>query len=147
MTKEEKLSILGAKLVEVYEAIRDSNAKDEAMPRLIHLAEEIEWRMNVLERPEMEEPFVSPAPTPAPVVETPKPAEPAPAPKTEQPETGAKPGMTKAEMVSKLTTFQTNGVAIDKVMESMGYTKLSQVPANQYEKLLELCQKALDGED
>jgi hypothetical protein len=45
-----------------------------------------------------------------------------------------------------LTTFQTNGVAIDKVMESMGYTKLSQVPADRYWELLELCQKALDGE-
>ena len=49
-------------------------------------------------------------------------------------------------MVSKLTTFQTGGVAIDKVMENMGYTKLSQVPADRYWELLELCQKALDGE-
>ena len=64
--------------------------------------------------------------------------EPAPVPK--------QPTLTKGQMVSKLSTFQTNGVAIDKVMESMGYAKLSQVPVDRYWELLDLCQKALDGE-
>lgn len=143
MTKEEKLEILGAKLVEVYEAIRDTGAKDDKLPGLFHFACEMEWHMECLERPEEHDPFTVPAPV-APKQDL----DPAPAPETKQtpPPDPTEPGMTKAEMVSKLTAFQTNGVAIDKVMESMGYTKLSQVPADRYWELLELCQKALDGE-
>ena len=145
MTKEEKLNILGAKLVEAYEAIRDMDITDERFLGVFHLVGEIEWKMDNIRHPGSDD-FVIPKQDldPAPEAKPPVKLDPIEEPKSIK--TPAESGMTKAEMVSKLTTFQTNGVAIDKVMENMGYTKLSQVPANQYWDLLDLCQKALDGE-
>jgi hypothetical protein len=120
--------------------------KDEIFYRVLNMSGEIDYRIHILtEGPHTFTESIAPkedldpAPT-KPAAETPTPI------KDDKPEQPEQPTMTKAEMVSKLTTFQTGGVAIDKVMESMGYTKLSQVPANQYDKLLDLCQKALDGE-
>lgn len=136
MTKEEKLEILEDKDVEVYEAIRDTGTDEfEKLHSLLCLENEIRWHIEVLgghtpPAPVESKPLITLDP-----VEEPKPIE-----------TLKEPTLTKGQMVSKLSAFQTNGVAIDAVMESMGYTKLSQVPADRYWELLELCQKALDGE-
>lgn len=144
MTKEEKLEILADAESRCYEALKTAAVGSEMRDVLKDLFE-----ISLLREEDDEQNAPAPAeqsdsPKPAPVPETEQTTTPSPSPaKEDKPE---QPTMTKAEMVSKLTAFQTNGVAIDKVMESMGYTKLSQVPANQYEKLLELCQKALDGE-
>ena len=142
MNTEEKLNILSAKMVEVYEAIRDTNVNDEAMPRLLCLAGEIEWKIRALENPEPKEDFTpSPAPVTLDPIEEPKPIEtPKPAPATEE------PTLTKSQMVAKLTPYQSNGVDIGAVMKDMGYAKLSDVPAARYWELLELVQKAADGE-
>lgn len=146
MTREEKLNILGAKLVEAYEAIRDMDITDERFHGVFHLAGEIEWKMDSIRHPEPDG-FITPVTPKQDLDPAPEAKEPVKLDPFEEPAPVSKQStMTKAEMVSKLTTFQTNGVAIDKVMESMGYTKLSQVPANQYDKLLDLCQEALDGE-
>lgn len=141
MTKEEKLEILKDKDVKVYEAIRDTGTDEfEKLQSLLCLENEIRWHIEVLGG------HTPPAPVESEQDLDPAPVEQSDSPSPAKEDKPEQPTLTKAEMVSKLTTFQTNGVAIDKVMESMGYTKLSQVPADRYWELLELCQKALDGE-
>ena len=148
MNTEEKLNILSAKLVEAYEAIRDMDITDERFQGVFHLAGEIEWKMDSIRHPEPDD-FVTPVAPKPDLDPTPEVKEPVKLDPIEEPkpiETLKEPTLTKADMIAKLTTFQTGGVAIDKVMESMGYTKLSQVPADRYWELLDLCRKALDGE-
>lgn len=136
MNTEEKLNILKAKLVEAYEAIRDMDITDERFHSVFHLAGEIEWKMDSIRHPEPDG-FVTPkldAVTLDPI-EEPKPIE-----------TPKEPTLTKADMIAKLTPYQSNGVDIGAVMKDMGYAKLSDVPAARYWELLELVQKAADGE-
>ena len=138
MNTEEKLNSLGAKLVEAYEAIRDMDITDERFPGVFYLAGEIEWKMDCIRRPEPDG-FVTPkadldAVTLDPI-EEPKPIE-----------TPKEPTLTKADMIAKLTPYQSNGVDIGGVMNDMGYAKLSDVPAARYWELLENVQKAADGE-
>ena len=138
MNTEEKLNILSAKMVEVYEAIRDTGAKDEALPRLVDMAWDLDYRICQLEdqiepaaekpRPKLDAVTLDPIEEPKPI-ETPK-----------------EPTLTKADMIVKLTPHQNNGVDIGAVMKDMGYAKLSDVPAARYWELLELVQKAADGE-
>ena len=49
MTQEEKLAILNAKEVEVFEAVRDTGAKDEALPRLLRAAWDVHMLTECLE--------------------------------------------------------------------------------------------------
>ena len=151
MNTEEKLNILGAKLVEVYEAIRDTDAKDDKLPCLFHLACEMEWRMEIMEHPENRDPIAVPAPVtpkqdldPAPEAKPPVKLDPIEEPKPI--EIPKEPTLTKADMIAKLTPYQSNGVDIGGVMNDMGYAKLSDVPAARYWELLENVQKAADGE-
>jgi hypothetical protein len=144
MTNEEKLEILADAEVRAYKAIKTwdgPSMASENFLHLLHVVDQLRWMQGLVSNPDQcaeADPFVPPTPiSPVEQPDTPAPV------KEDKPE---QPTMTKAEMVSKLTTFQTNGVAIDKVMESMGYTKLSQVPADLYCGLLDLCQQALDGE-
>lgn len=140
MNTEEKLNILGAKLDEAYETIRDMDITDERFHGVFHLAGEIEWKMDSIRHPEPDD-FVTPKQDldPAPVEQSDSPA-PAKEDKPEQ------PTLTKADMIVKLTPHQNNGVDIGAVMKDMGYAKLSDVPAARYWELLENVQKAADGE-
>ena len=144
MTKEEKLEILTDAEVRAYKAIKawdGPSMASENFLHLLHAVDQLRWMQGFVSNPDQcdeADPFVPPTPiSPVEQSDSPTPA------KEDKPE---QPTMTKGQMVSKLTTFRTNGVAIDAVMESMGYAKLSQVPADRYWELLDLCQKALDGE-
>ena len=149
MTKEEKLAILEAAEERAYRVLAEMQGGDlasEAVGHLFHCIESVEWALHRITQPEPAEADLIPQPDIAkeevtPVKESVK-LDPIEEPKPE-PET---PTITKQQMVTKLTAFQSNGVAIDEVMQSMGYAKLSQVPAERYWELLEKCQKEADGE-
>lgn len=145
MTKEEKLNILGAKLVEAYEAIRDMDITDERFHGVFHLAGEIEWKMDSIRHPEPDD-FVTPKQDLDPAPEAKEPVKLDPIEEPKHIETPKEPTLTKADMIAKLTPHQSNGVDIGKVMNDMGYAKLSDVPAARYWELLENVQKAADGE-
>lgn len=152
MNREEKLKILEAAEARAYTAIQIMDGPDMASEGFIHLLRavgELRWMREVLENPDR-----APCPEPDFTV-TPKEKEPVKLDPLEQPTPVAEdkpepepetPAITKQQMVTKLTAFQSNGVAIDLVMQSMGYAKLSQVPAERYWELLEKCQKEADGE-
>ena len=147
MTKEEKLKILGDAEDRAYKAVGELDVTDERFGALIYHIDSLRC---ALERLEYSCPPDAAVPVPEPdigkgevepekkvkldPIEEPAPVEP------------AKPSLTKGQMVSKLTPMQNNGVDIKAVMESIGYSKLSDVPADRYWELLELCQKAADGE-
>ena len=145
MNTEEKLNILGAKLVEAYEAIRDMDITDERFPGVFYLAGEIEWKMDNIRHPKPDG-FVTPKQDldPAPEAKPPVKLDPIEEPKPI--EIPKEPTLTKADMIAKLTPYQSNGVDIGGVMNDMGYAKLSDVPAARYWELLENVQKAADGE-
>ena len=152
MTNEEKLKVLETAEVRAYEELRslsDHDLASEDCLTLLHSIEELRWAQERLKRPVCtamadEFPF-APLPknpeAPAPIAAE-KRAHPDPEPdKSEEPTPP-----TKSQMVTKLTAYQSNGVAIDEVMKEMGYGKLSQVPETRYWELLEKCQKIADGE-
>ena len=145
MNTEEKLNILSAKLVEIYEAIRDMDITDERFHSVFHLAGEIEWKMDSIRHPEPDD-FVTPKQDFDPAPEAKGPVKPDPIEEPKPIETPKEPTLTKSQMVAKLTPYQSNGVDIGAVMKDMGYAKLSDVPAARYWELLELVQKAADGE-
>jgi len=68
---------------------------------------------------------------------------------TEEPAPGGdeEPKITKEDVRKKLAMYQTNAnLDIPSLMQSMGYSKLSEVPASRYRELLEKAQKIVDGE-
>ena len=152
MNREEKLKILEAAEARAYTAIQIMDGPDmasEGFIHLLHAVDQLRWMKEILENPdrapcpeldftvtpkEKEPVKLDPLEQPTPVAED----KPEPEPET--------PTITKQQMVTKLTAFQSNGVAIDLVMKEMGYDKLSQVPADRYWELLERCQKIADGE-
>ena len=148
MTNEEKLNILGAKLDEAYEVIRDMDITDERFHGVFHLAAEIEWKMDSIRHPEPDG-FITPVTPKEDLDPAPEAKEPVKLDPIEEPkpiETLKEPTLTKADMITKLTPYQNNGVDIGGVMKDMGYAKLSDVPAARYWELLENVQKAADGE-
>lgn len=143
MTKEEKLKIIEDAEDRCYAALCGMDVTDARFEAMLGRLRDLYHAKNLLDWADD-----SPAPEPdcgkgevKPVKEPVK-LDPIEEPKPE-PET---PTITKQQMVTKLTAFQSGGVAIDLVMQSMGYAKLSQVPAERYGELLENCQKIADGE-
>lgn len=136
MTKEEKLNILVDVENRIYDAIKTTDVKSREFGELMNHLSAVGWRaVELMEEAESRE-LISPIPAP-------KPAEPAPAPKTEQPETG----YTFDEVKAKMVYFQTtHNLDVAKLMQSMGYQKLSAIPAERYNELLEKAQQAVDGE-
>ena len=132
----EKLNILSVKQTEVFEAIRDTGAKDESLSRLICLAREIKWFIEELNRdPDTEE------------AETPEQVEPAKPANTQNPAPAAEPGMTFDVVKAKMVYYQTtHNLDVAALMQSMGYQKLSGIPAERYGELLDKAQKIVDGE-
>ena len=155
MTNEEKLKILEEAETRAYEELTTLSGHglaSEDCLNLLHSIEELRWAQERVKRPVCtamadEFPFAhlpKNPDDPAPVVAEER-THPDPEPETEPDPEEPKPP-TKSQMVTKLTAYQSNGVAIDEVMKGMGYGKLSQVPETRYWELLEKCQKIADGE-
>ena len=131
MTQEEKLAILNAKEVEVFEAVRDTGAKDEALPRLLRVAWDVHMLTECLEDDE-------------PVRDNPKPV-----PETPEPEQTPEPdALTFAEVKKKMIQYQTaHNLDIAALMQSMGYQKLSEIPAEKYDELLRRAEAEIKEKD
>ena len=134
MTKEEKLKILEAAEARAYTAIQIMDGPDmasEGFIHLLHAVDQLRWMKEILENPDQ---------APCPELDftvTPKEKEPVKLDPLEQPTPEAEdkpepepetPTITKQQMVTKLTAFQSNGVAIDLVMKEMGYDKAEPGP-------------------
>jgi len=160
MTKEEKLKILEEAEAKVFTRLAEldwTGLTDGEALGLFHAIDWLQWQIQDLQEPcspdecRCEAKTDNPrpiAPHPGVVVAVAKDPVPEEAnvPQPDAAKGEAAPTLTKSQMVTKLTAFRSNGVAIDAVMQSMGYAKLSQVPAGRYWELLENCQKIADGE-
>lgn len=157
MTKEEKLEILEAAEVRAYGAVKSTEGTDmgaEGFLTLLHSIEQLNWAQERLKHPGIPDPFDV---TPPANVE----AAPESTGETDAAETGEKPAAqtdrepdepepdapTKEQVRAQLARYQANNnLDIPALMKSMGYSKLSEIPANRYWELLELAQKTVDGE-
>ncbi len=140
MTKEEKLAILEAAEERAYGVLAQMSGADLASEAMAHLMENIAslaWEVsNCTDTIKCEA-----APEKEPVkldpIEEPKPVE----------RHTQAPAITKDEVRKRLSVLQTNAdLDIAALMQSMGYSKLSDIPADRYEELLEQAQKIADGE-
>ena len=165
MTKEEKLEILQAAEVRAYGAVASTEGPDmgaEGFLTLLHAIEQLAWNQERLKDPgrslyfegngdcgvetesgsELGEETQGPeavqevSPSSASAAQTPnEPTEPEPEPPT------------KDQVRAQLARYQANAnLDVPALMKSMGYSKLSEIPANRYWELLELAQKTVDGE-
>ena len=157
MTKEEKLRILEDAETRAYETLAEMTGRDMATEAMDHLMEGIaslSWERsrysgesNWTPSPTAPEPDIDKgesAPKKPPVkldpIEEPRTANAQPDPDEPVPPT-------KDEVRKKLAAYQTQAnLDVQALMQSMGYAKLSQVPASRYWELLEKAQKTVDGE-
>lgn len=155
MTQEEKLAILADAEVRAYEAIKvwdGPSMASENFLHLLHAVDQMRWMQQVIAKPEQydeSDDFAAPVTPKQDLDPAPEAKEPVKLDPIEEPkpiETPKEPTLTKADMIAKLTPYQSNGVDIGGVMKDMGYAKLSDVPAARYWELLENVQKAADGE-
>ena len=144
MTKEEKLAILVDAEARCYDAIKTSDVKSEEFRELLNSLSAVSWRaMELMEGPPADG-FPSPtaAVIPAPGErETPAHSgEPKPVPSKE-------PGLTVEEVKKKMVQYQTaHNLDIAALMQSMGYQKLSTIPAERYGELIELAEAKIKEE-
>lgn len=147
MTKEEKLKILEEAEERCYKALKAAEPGKDMKCILENLGSLL-WRADVVRNPE---PEFTPVPTPEPDCGKgevkPKPDK--ESQNTEEPAPGGdeEPKITKEDVRKKLAMYQTNAnLDVPSLMQSMGYSKLSEVPASRYWELLEKAQKIVDGE-
>ena len=67
----------------------------------------------------------------------------APATVTPCPKPEEKPKLTKQDMIPLLTQYGNKGVDVGGIMQANGWAKLSAVPEESYQTLLDLCEKAV----
>lgn len=143
MTKEEKLKILEEAEDRCYEALKTVDP-GEHMGRIMENLSSLQWRTDFVRNSPADD-FV-PEPDcdkgeakPKPEKESQNTEEPAPG-------GGEEPKITKEGVRKKLAMYQTNAnLDVPSLMQSMGYSKLSEVPASRYWELLEKAQKIVDG--
>lgn len=141
MTKEEKLKILSEAL---NRAVRDLDASEHLLGKDTYYLVRTIGDLDLLLRREdswSPDPTCNPEPHDTAPVETH-----ATEAQAEANEPEPEPGLTKAEMVTRLSELGDacpGDNVIPSVMKSMGYEKLSLVPASQYAKLLEKAEAAV----
>ena len=144
MTKEEKLKILEEAEDRCYEALKTVEPGKD-MNYILENLSSLRWRAEVVRDPAVD--GFAPEPDCDKSGAEPKPdKEPQ---NTEEPAPGGdeEPKITKEDVRKKLAMYQTNAnLDIPSLMQSMGYSKLSEVPASRYRELLEKAQKIVDGE-
>ena len=156
MTKEEKLEILQAAEVRAYGAVASTEGPDmgaETFLTLLHAIEQLAWAQERLRSPNVPATFDVP--------QTGYLADDKGVGQTDSPETEEKPAAhtakepaepepeapTKEQVRAQLARYQANNnLDIPALMKSMGYSKLSEIPAAQYTDLLERARKWADGE-
>ncbi len=150
MTKDEKLRILAEAEHRAYEEIKATPGAEmgsEKTLNLLETASKILWLTDALldlslpacgfvaPREEGEEPTAKVS-EPEPAAEQEKPVEPAP----------EGPKITKDEIRAKLAELSAAAnVDVAAIMSGMGYSKLSQIPAERYAELLEKAEAAKGG--
>ena len=140
MTREERRQIVTDALDRACEALRNTDGSDMGMPETRTLLQNIcdmGWLVganftvpeNAAPIPEAPTPVPTPAPTPAPA-----PVEPV-------------GGISKEELREKLTTYSNahDDLDVAAIMNGMGFSKLSEVPADRYAELLEKVETAVKG--
>jgi len=150
MTKEEKLKILEEAEERCYRALKTVEPGKD-MGYIMENLSSLHWRADFVRNPQTDD-FV-PEPDcdkgeakPKKKVELDPIEEPTPV-NPEPKDTGAEPKITKEDVRKKLAMYQTNAnLDVPSLMQSMGYSKLSEVPASRYWELLEKAQKTVDGE-
>ena len=135
MTKEEKLAILAEAEARCYEALKTAEVGKD-MASIVGALEDVEWRIKGLtgERDEYLAKINTPVEQPdAPAVKEPVKLDPMEEPKP------VESGRTFAEVKREMIRYQTNhNVDIAALMQSMGYSKLSEIPAEKYDELIGL---------
>lgn len=150
MTREEKQKILEEAEHRAYSQIQATPSEEmgeESFRNLLGSTDQLRWMIQCLSHPELlEEGDFAPESEPtAPVEEVPAQAEEASEPAPE-PEPDPQPTYTKDQMVTKLTHYiDEQGVNVNAVMSAMGFAKLSQIPADRYQELLNKCEAAVEG--
>lgn len=154
MTKEEKLKIFEEAEDRCYEALKSAEPGKD-MDYILENLGSLHWRANVIRNPDPDTFACTGKPNvlPEPDKESQNTEEPAPggdkeSQNTEEPAPGGneEPKITKEEVRKKLAVFQTSSnLDVATLMQSMGYSKLSEVPASRYWELLEKAQKIVDG--
>lgn len=145
MTKEEKLKILLDAEERAYRAIAETEGKDmrtQEFRTLLQSAAELSYRAKTTaEAIGTAGALAQTAPV--------SPTAPAEAPETEAPKaTAPTVTITKDEMKTRLSELGdkcSDDSVIPGAMKSMGYTKLSQIPAERYAELLEKVETAVKG--
>lgn len=153
MTKEEKLKILGDAEDRCYEALKTVDP-GEHMERILENLSSLQWRADFVRNPPDDDFTAVPAPEPDADKDEVAPAkEPVKLDPIEEPQTTEAPGEeepkppTKEQVRAKLATYQVQAnLDVAALLQGMGYSKLSEVPASRYWELLELAQKTVGGE-
>lgn len=153
MTKEEKLEILQAAEVRAYGAVASTEGPDmgaEGFLTLLHAIEQLAWAQERLRHPVAPD-FAPPIKSPDEPVETAEEAKPDQEAHAETATGGTaepEPELpTKDQVRAQLARYQANAnLDVPALMKSMGYSKLSEIPAAQYMDLLERAQEWVDGE-
>lgn len=141
MTSAEKRKILEEAIDRGYEEIANTNGhgmSQESFSTLIENTRDLEWWAHK-EKYE-DDPYPYDAGTDSPAPEKPQNQMPDPEPAAEDkiPEPTPEPTLTKDEVKAKLLALsdQYDELDVSVVMESMGYSKLSDIPADKYSLLL-----------
>lgn len=153
MTKEEKLKILEEAEDRCYEALK-TVAPDEHMRRIMENLSSLQWWAEFIRNPPAINFPAVPVPEPDANKDEVAPAkEPVKPDPIEEPQTTEAPGEeepkppTKELVRAKLATYQVQAnLDVATLLQGMGYSKLSEVPASRYWELLEQAQKTVYGE-
>ena len=151
MTREEKRKILQDAVDTGYAIICNCSGDDlktDWFGTLLSNIQSMEWLMSDAYGTEFTSPGVIAEPDlgvepgaegePGVTEESPEPAP--------EPEPDPQPTYTKDQMVTKLTRYiDEQGVNVNAVMSEMGFAKLSQIPADRYQELLDKCEAAVEG--
>lgn len=153
MTKEEKLKIFEEAEDRCYEALRAAEP-GECMEHILKNLSSLQWRAEFVRNPPDDDFPAVPEPEPDADKDEVAPAkEPVKLDPIEEPPTTEAPGEeepkppTKEQVRAKLATYQVQAnLDVATLLQGMGYSKLSEVPASRYWELLEQAQKTVDGE-
>ena len=152
MTNEQKLKILDDALFRAYEELEAATRAEMDTPQIKTLLENIgamEWAADRFRCPKAEviitaSEVTGAEPAPANCAEAQNP-EPANCAEAQNPEP-AKATISKEEVRDKLSTYSNKYDALDvaSVMSEMGYSKLSDIPAERYAELIERVEAVIE---
>ena len=142
MTRDEKKQILEGALERAYEILRDVPGEELGWPEVRVLLKNLDLMEGMVKYTLADFPESTPEPA------QPEPKETGVAAPVEPAAVTTSSGISKDELREKLTTYSNAHEELDvaAIMNSMGYAKLSEVPAERYTELLEKVECAIRGD-